>query len=63
VTYIPTDLLQESSNLFDLEKPFVPVEMSQITDMGSEKFRYPVQESSNPLTYIHPDIKHADSMT
>ena len=28
VTYILTDRLQESSNLSDLEKPSVPVEMS-----------------------------------
>ena len=47
VTYILTDLCQESSNLSEMEKPSVPVEMSQITELGSQKFCFPVQESSN----------------
>ena len=42
VTYIVTDRLQESSNLSYLEKSSVPVEMSQITDLGSKKFCSPI---------------------
>jgi len=56
VTYILTDILQESSNLSDLEKYFIPVEMSQMTNLEFKKLCLPVQESSDLLTYIHPDL-------